>query len=329
MKASDFFRRGAETPLHATVMTAGVHCRIRTNSSSILAAAQSSFLSCPTSSETPQISARLWIDNESRSQFPLPKPYVRGLDHLVFAAFDPSSSILVDLNKKHALGRFSRDLEFDSQFWKSIFFPIFMSVIGGSIGVAELHGSCVVKNKRGLFLLGSSHSGKSTLATAFAFAGFEFLSDDRVYCAVRNGTLQAWGIPNFLKLRPEAQSWFPELKLAKTVNSLDGEPAVLLKPELQSNIKSAQHCEPAMLIFLDQQKSDCFDLSEASRSDVAQWVDRELMAEPWSAIEEQRKVVDQLSRISCWHLHYGGNPAAIAARLTNHFEALMGGARIC
>jgi hypothetical protein len=267
---------------------------------------------------------RLWIDDNARSQFPMPKPYVRGLEHLVFAAFDSSSSLLVDLNKKHVMGRFSRDLSLDCGFWKTIFFPILMTVIGGSIGIAELHCSCVVKNNKGLLLLGPSHSGKSTLATALALSGFEFLSDDRAYCALRNGSLQAWGIPNFLKLRPEAQSWFPQLHRAQPMKSIDGEAAFLVQPDLRDEVRAAKHCEPAMLVFLDQQQSDQFRLSKAEPSQVFRAIDSELIADRENSVEQQCKVADRLSRASCWHLIYGGKPQTVAASLANHFETIIG-----
>src|SRR5215469_2009325 len=79
---------------------------------------------------------------------PWPKPYVRGLDHLVFAAFDCGRRLLADL--RHVAGRLSSSMARDVSYWKMIIFPILLTIIGSAVGIAELHSACIAHKDDGL-----------------------------------------------------------------------------------------------------------------------------------------------------------------------------------
>jgi len=173
-------------------------------------------LSRAESNETPtasvDFSLRFWVDFADPSQRPWPKPYVRGLDHLVFAGFDVGSSMLADLRTRRVIGRFSAGMAADSTYWRTVIFPMLLSIVAGSVGVVELHASCVATGQQGVLLLGPSHSGKSTLAMALTEAGFKFLTDDRTFCSVKRKKLTAWGLPRPLKLRRDSGSFFYDFR---------------------------------------------------------------------------------------------------------------------
>jgi len=320
VKAGDFFRRDAKTPLQRRFMAAGVVCAIETNFEPVLAAAHEVFLPAESSNKGADFSLRLWVDSESSSQPPWPNPYVRGLDHLVFASFDSDSSMLVDLCRHRVLGRFSAKMGSDRNYWKTVIFPVLMSVVAASVGVVELHCSCVARNNKGYLLVGPSRSGKSTLAMALARTGFAFLSDDRTFCSQQTGKLSAWGLTGSLKLRQEARTWFEELSHREPTEVEDGESILRFDPERQLGLKRAKFCEPECLIFLDQREEPRFCLQKMSPQDAAQRLDQELMAEPLAMIEKQREVIDRLVATPCWSLQYGGDPIAVAGRLTRHFD---------
>jgi hypothetical protein len=208
MSAGDFLCKDAATPLCEHYTAAGAVCSLSTNWEPILEAARHSFLPIETAPVSVDLSVRFWVDQANSTQPPWPKPYVRGLDHLVFAGFDSGSSMLADLRTRRVIGRFSGGIAADQGYWKTVVFPILLTIVGASVGVAELHCSCVSKKQNGLLLVGPGRSGKSTLAVALAQAGFGFLSDDRTFCSWRKGELLAWGLATTLKLRSDAGEYF-------------------------------------------------------------------------------------------------------------------------
>jgi len=89
------------------------------------------------------------VDNW-QTAMPLPKPYVRGLDHLVFAAFDCGRRLLADLRRRRVAGRLSSSMARDVSYWKMIIFPILLTIIGSAVGIAELHSACTAHKDDGL-----------------------------------------------------------------------------------------------------------------------------------------------------------------------------------
>ena len=171
------------------------------------------------------------MDADDATQQPWPKPYVRGLDELVFVGLNARSSILADLRKRLIIGRISPALVDDSRYWRTVVFPILFSVVAGSIGLVELHASCVASDQNGIVLVGPSRSGKSTLALAFVEAGFQLLSDDRVFASVQRDGLLAFGLSRPLKLRRDAMSWFQQARAVKQMDRQGEESVYYIEPE--------------------------------------------------------------------------------------------------
>src|SRR5262245_58989935 len=116
MQSGDFLKRGAQTPLEELFLTGGAVCEVRTNSTSILVAARESFLPIEHATRDVEFGMRFWVDPRGRGQSPWPKPYVRGLDQIVFAGFSPDSAILINLHSRRAIGRFSPGMAEDSRY---------------------------------------------------------------------------------------------------------------------------------------------------------------------------------------------------------------------
>jgi hypothetical protein len=71
--------------------------------------------------------------------------------------------------------------------------------------LVPLHAACVGLNGRGVLLLGSSGSGKSTVALHCLLNGFDFLSEDSAFVAPK--TMRATGTANFLHVRANSLHW--------------------------------------------------------------------------------------------------------------------------
>src|SRR5258708_16929301 len=124
MHSRDFLHKHAETQLCEHYMVAGAVCSFSTNCEYLLEAARDCFLPVELEAVTVDFSIRFWVDNSASAQPPWPKPYVRGLDHLVFAGFDVGSSMIADLRTRRVIGRFSPGMAADSGYWGAVIFPM-------------------------------------------------------------------------------------------------------------------------------------------------------------------------------------------------------------
>jgi hypothetical protein len=318
MSSQDFLHQNAETPLCERYMVAGAVCSFSTNCEHLLEVARATFLSVEPPQCSPDFSVRFWIDDTGPAQPPWPKPYVRGLNHLVFAGFDSRSSMLADLGRRRVIGRFSAGMAADTTYWRTVVFPILLSVLAGSVGLVELHASCVANGRRGLVLIGPSRSGKSTLAMALTEAGFRFLSDDRIFCSLKQGRLLAWAMPRPLKLRREAAAWFDELRDREPLDVQNGELVFHCDPNHRFGRQRSPECEPRLLVFLERRESPVFRMTRMAGNEARSRIEPDLMAEAPEAVQKQAETINQLLALPCWHLKYGGRPQAIAEQLVRH-----------
>ena len=320
MHRQDFLHKDAETKLCEHYIAAGALCRLSTNSEQLLEAARDTFLRVESPQAPAGLSLRFWVDGAGTRPQSWPKPYVRGLDGLVFAGFDVQSSILADLRTCRVIGRFSTAMASDSRYWKTIIFPMLLSIMAGSVGIVELHASCVAKDKdhAGLILSGPSRSGKSTLAKALTEVGFGFLSDDRTFCSLTQGKLQAWGLPRPLKLRRDAASWFKEFRDREPTDVQNGERVFHFEPPQPG----ARNCEPRLLVFLERQEQRGFSISAINENVARSRIEEDLLAEAPDALQKQARAFDQLLSVPRVLLRYGGHPRKVAEQLSELFSSL-------
>jgi hypothetical protein len=315
MSPCNFLRKDAETPLCEHYIAAGAVCRFSTNCENLLQAARASFLPVSLAPDSVDFTIRFWVDDSDRAHPPWPKPYVRGVDHLVFAGFDSGSSLLADLRTRRVIGRFSPGMASDVRYWRTVIFPMLLSVLAGSVGLVELHACGVAKDQRGLLLIGPSRSGKSTLGMAMTEAGFRLLSDDRIFCSSRRGKLLAWGMPRPLKLRREAAAWFQEFRDREPGDVQNGELVFLCEPNRRFGWPSPLACEPQQLVFLERCQSPGFRMMHMARSEARSRIEQDLMAEVPEAVQKQTENIEMLLALPCWRLQYAGRPQVIAEQL--------------
>ncbi len=319
MTTQDFLHKDAETQLCERYLVGGAVCSLTTNCEHLLRAANGSFLPAKLPTASADFSLRFWVDNSDLARPPWPKPYVRGLDHLVFAGFDERSSMLADLGARHVIGRFSAAMASDTKYWGTVIFPILLSILSGSLGLVELHAACVAREEHGLVLIGPSRSGKSTLAMALIATGFKLLSDDRTFCLMREGKVHAWGLPRPLKLRREAAAWFEEFRDREPMDVQNGERVFHYEPNRQCSGELWSECEPRALVFLERQQSPGFDKTPMPLGEARARIESDLMAEAPDAVEKQGLLVDHLLALPSWRLRYGGRPQAIAEQIGKSF----------
>lgn len=318
MPPPDFLHKNAETKLCAQFIAAGAVCGLSTNSECVLAAARNTFQVTEFPSGVVDYRLRFWVDDADPSQPPWPKPYVRGLESLVFASFDEGSSMLVELRTRRAIGRFSAGMAADLAYWQTVIFPMLLTIVSASVGIAELHCACVANEQQCVLLAGPSGAGKSTLALALSQQGFGFLSDDRTFCYVEKTELRVWGLPTLFKLRPEAVLWFDELREKQLTDARNGGPAFWLEPKDLRGVERVRQCRPTSLIFLERRDSSEFLLIPMSSTDALSRLDAELTMELPEAAAKRSETIKKVADLPCWLLQYGGQPHRVARQISQH-----------
>ena len=233
----------------------------------------------------------------------------------MFVGLDTKSSMLVDLRNRRVVGRFSPAMAGDGRYWNTIIFPMLISILAGSLGIVELHASCVAREHDGLVLIGPSRSGKSTLAMALMEVGFRLLSDDRTFCSLTQDRVLAYGLPRPLKLRQEAAAWFEEFRDREPTDMQNGETVFYCEPGRHFRKNGLAACEPKAIVFLERQENLGFHLAPMKRSEIRSGIELDLLAEDPADVEKQEKTLDSLLALPCWRLRYGGRPQAIAEKL--------------
>jgi hypothetical protein len=320
MKFRQFFE-GVVAPLREYYRAAGALCVIETDCETILATAREVFT--PVTDQLPaDIRMRFWVERIAGRSPPWPGAYFRGLNHLVFAAFDSDNAVLVDLQERRVIGRFSAAMAGDRSYWKSVIFPTLFGIVSGTIGVTALHCACVAHNGRALLLAGESGSGKSTLSLALARSGFAFLSDDWTYFSRRDDRLLAWGLTSPLKLLPDAVKHFPDLMSRDPVITSNGELAYEVDPAALGVERSAC-AEPSWIVFLERREGAGLSLDEMSPVDAAARFegDLEVLPAPATAVRGFLvKTISTLVQRPCWWMRYDQAPQAVARALSQFLK---------
>ncbi|MGH9436977.1 MAG: HPr kinase/phosphorylase [Terriglobia bacterium] len=298
-------------------IVAGAVFSLSTNSEEIHAAVGESFAVVTEPVPAPEVTMRLLVEAGSHNAPAWPKPYFRGLRHLVFARFDSESQLLVDLRTHRIIGRFSPALAADRAYLKKVVFPAIFGIVSQTIRITPLHCACVAWNARGFLLAGESGSGKSTLSLALAQSGLTFISDDWTFLSRRGSHVLAWSLNNSLKLLPDAAEHFPELAQIDPIVSLNDELAYELEPDRLFGIRHAPSTEPRCVIFLKRQENQEFNLTKMSSSEAVAHLEQsleELPATVWSARDFLMETFRILAQLPCWELRYGADAPQVTAR---------------
>jgi hypothetical protein len=314
--AGDFLKTAARTYLIGQYLAAGRQLRITTNFGPILDAAREAFEPVRTGQEiTSELRFRFWVDDVQQSGAGNSKPLFRALDHLAFAGFDECNSLLINLRELRGMGRFTLDVASDANFWKTIAFPVLLTILGPSVGLAPLHCACVAWKGSGLLLAGESGAGKSTLSLALAQLGFDFLSDDRTLIGEYQGRLLAWGLSPEMKQGAQSIIHFPTLSQVKP-KEIPGQPVTFrFDPVNVPGVKSVRCCEPRWVVFLDRQSKPAFSLTKTAPDEAAGCLESQLHLDMPEVQEQLRRTLESLVARDCYHLQYGGDPHTIAGVL--------------
>lgn len=309
-------------PFTAQFLAAGSVWQVSSNSPEIFEVMGEAFQPLDRSGSPVDLDIAFRVDPSLGEAPPWPQPYFRGLEHMVYAAYGPGTSMLVDLQTPRVIGLFSKAMAQDSNYWRRVLLPVLLGIVGHAISVTPLHCGCLVKNGCGLLLAGDSGVGKSTLTLCLSLKGFAYLSDDCTYFSRSDSHLRAWGLPVPIKLLPDAVKYFPQLPVVEAIPSLNGEVAIHLDPET-IGVKRSPRCEPRWLVFIERTDESGMAFTQITSKEAASRFISSLETLP-ECISGQRD--HQLATINavvdreCWVLRHGAAPYAVAHRLQEFCE---------
>jgi hypothetical protein len=244
------------------------------------------------------------------------KPHFRGMHHVVAAVFSPADHFLFDLRRRIVTGRVSRSLARDRAFWMNVFVPICMGVMGPTVGLAPVHCACLEFEGEGLLIAGHSGAGKSTLTAALAKAGMSLISDDWTYVRLHGNEINASGLRVPLKLLPDAEIHFPELRSLETHISMNGELAYEFDPVATLKVHLAEECTPTRLIFLERSHGDGFaSLSSEVALDYFLASAERLPKQLEDAQMKREEVLQRIALLPSFVFGYSGSPQKGAVAL--------------
>jgi hypothetical protein len=214
----------------ATMMTRkhpgllGARFQFESNSAELLDLVDSAYADLPRhllSDVAPQLKVRLLLGPRERSgrsrSEPAPLSMLAGPGYLG-GATGSSNFVILTPAERTALVVISRQLlrfRYHTRY-EFIEFAVF-SLASRCQGLISLHAACVGRDGRGVLLMGSSGSGKSTVTLLSLLQGFDILSEDSVFVAP--DTMLATGVANFLHVRSDSLRWVARARDAAVIRN--------------------------------------------------------------------------------------------------------------
>lgn len=303
-------------PFRTDFLIAGTQCLLSTNSHDVLQAA-AGWRRLGNQSAVSSFEMEVIVDPDMDGN-PEQPAYFRGNRHLVFGILPPRSLIAYDLLRRRVHAVLSPAAASDHSFWNKLLLPITIGILGTTIGVVPLHCACLHRHGNGVLVAGVSGAGKSTLATALAQRGFAFVSDDWAYVSKTNPGLLAHGLSFPIKLLPDADRFFPELRALTLKSTLNGEIAYELDPTHSSAFDVKMSTHPRHIFFLERVHTGDCRMIPCRAEYVTEFFEQNaerLPDELPGAKALRSSVIQLLSACPSWIFRTGENPQKSAAAL--------------
>lgn len=191
-------------------------------------------------------------------------------------------------------------------------------------GLVPLHAACVGRDDRGVLLMGSSGSGKSTVALHCLLQGSDFVSEDSVFVAPQS--LRATGVANFLHVRAESLRW---LARSTEVAAIRRSPVIRRRSgvrKFEVDLRRGDYrlarspLKIVAVVFLSAQSAGPRPL--LTRLPKSRLLTELAAAQPYAAHQPQwNAFVRSLSRVGSFELRRGSHPRAAVEALQQLLEA--------
>jgi hypothetical protein len=313
-RRDDPMRRFIPTPHSADLRAMGRTIHLETNSAKILRHMVELFARYP---GAPNGGAdfrwRIVLEPDVQPRPAWPRRTAFSDEGLRFAEFGQRNFLAVDLKARTAIAILSESLAQDNPGLTIPFLDSLFCLTASSLGLTALWANCVARGQRGVLLLGSSNSGKTSAGYLAETFGLDFYADDGVFLELDSQVLRGWSGFWPATFRPEALHFFPEL--SDRARACVHQDFVLYHSERRrAESTSCSSIRPLCCLFLERQSSGGPTLLRIARTELARLLaESVLFKEDDRFIEQQTKVLRALETLPAYVLRYGSDPATAAA----------------
>lgn len=163
---------------------------------------------------------------------------------------------------------------FHDSFWEKQFYSkaswliMWFILLFWQFDIHELHGAALVKNGKGLMIIGPSGSGKSTIALSLISNGWSFLTDDMILLYKNGKKVKALPLRRYFKIDREVVKKYPELSdIAKSpLGTLENKAFLNLDKVYENQLSN--HCIPKIILFPDITRQERSYLKPVKKSEA-------------------------------------------------------------
>lgn len=228
-KERPYLERRLETLQERWYLPMGFRLKVTTNSSEILAAADSSFGGFGEVNPQRDCDFSFRFFRHEIDDGELGRPLYRTHGQTLYQTTGRDSTMVVDRAAGSAFGFFSPTTLGSTAFFRWHFLDAALFFLLESRGFIGVHGAAMCRAGEGCLLRAPSGQGKTTLAYAAARSDWQALAEDVVWIDSKSGTW--WGAPWAFRMLPDAPRIFPELKGKRPTVQINGEEKIEVELE--------------------------------------------------------------------------------------------------
>ena len=299
-----------DLPLHARFYPFGFPLDLATNSNHVMEAAVEGWGRFAPQFDTAP--ARLHLAVAAGSSAPLPpQSTVRSREHLMFYFAGSENFMVCDFKQNFGFGWTTESIAADHAVIRYRFLTAGGLTLIEQQSGASLHCGLVVRNGRGVALMGDTCAGKSTLSYACARAGWAFVSDDCSLLVRDRSDRYAMGDPYALRLREDTSRFFPELEDRAPITRGNGKIGIeIFTSELA--IQCIPGCSIDHIVFLDRNEPGPARIRRYPKDDALDWCGRYVTFGTRETRESQLRCYERLLSAGIWEMRYRDLDDAVA-----------------
>jgi hypothetical protein len=299
-----------DLPLRARFYPFGFPLDLATNSDHVMQAAVEGWGQFTAQFDATPARLDLAVAAGSRAPLP-PQSIVRSREHLMFYIANSENFMVCDFKQNFGFGWTTEAIAADHGVIRYRFLTAGGLTLIEQQSGASLHCGLVVRNGRGVALMGDTCAGKSTLSYACARAGWTFVSDDGALLVRDRADRYAAGDPFAIRLREDARRFFPELEDRAPVTRGNGKTGIeIFTSELP--IQRMPGCSVDHIVFLNRNEPGPARIRRYPKDDALDWCGRYVTFGTRETRESQLRCYQRLLNAGIWEMRYNDLDDAVA-----------------
>jgi len=299
-----------ELPLRATFHPFGFPLELATNSEHVMQAAEEGWGMFTRQFEAAPVRLHLGVAPGSDAPLPAQSTF-RSRENLVFAVANLENFLVCDFDRGFGFAWITESVARNHAQVRYRFLTAAGLMLLEQRAFASLHCGLIVRNGRGVALLGNSFAGKSTLSYAAARAGWTFVSDDGVFLVRDRSDRYAVGDPYALRLREDARQLFPELQDRMPFVRPNGKIGIeIFTRDLPMQVVPG--CSIDHIVFLNRNEPGTAKIRRYPKDDALHWCEQYASFGTRETRDAQLRCYQRLLSAGIWEMCYTDLDDAIA-----------------